>query len=126
MAKKLSTAEILAAARCEAAPSQERAASTMESCPRCDSEISRDNRVVYRGLCLNCYRTSKLPCDECAAPMSPETHRENDGLCFDCFSPTFDAQNNGDRIPAIELIVSALSFDLPESYVQFLRTHDGH
>ena len=97
-----------------------------ETCTHCGSPYDNGNRCVYRGLCLKCYNDATLPCDRCGADMGPETHRTNDGHCFDCFAASLNAAEPADRSPALESLQQEVPHQLPDEYLAFLREHDGH
>lgn len=93
-----------------------------EICDGCATTFSRTREEVYGGLCLNCYRTQTLPCARCGHALVPETHRQNEGLCFECFFP--------DTQPSIGPDLVARQFDdllhpLPSAYLEFLVSYDG-
>ncbi len=92
-----------------------------ELCVTCGKEA----RLVYKGLCVDCYRITSLPCENCDGTMVAETHRQNDGRCFDCFFPEMTNAEEIDRTEHLARVRPLLA-DAPSEYLEFLQTHDGH
>jgi len=57
--------------------------------------------------------------------MVAETHRQNEGLCFECFFPALTTTEELDRAEYLARVEAGLT-DTPPEYLDFLQTHDGH